>query len=73
MYSDEQKDVVFSYYLLSLYSISQGESYEELEYVISEFEEDGLYEQCDGIRQALDFAKSNTMSSILAELDNKTE
>jgi hypothetical protein len=72
MYSEEQQDIVYSYYLLALYSISQGETLDELEYIVSEFEDDDLYEQCDGIRQAINFAKNNTMQSVLAELDKET-
>ena len=71
MYSEEQQDIVYSYYLLTLYSISQGETFEELKYVISEFEDEGMYEECDGIRQAIEFAESNTSESILVELDNE--
>ena len=70
MYSEEQQDIVYSYYLLTLYSI-QGETFEELKYVISEFEDEGMYEECDGIRQAIEFAESNTIESILLELDNE--
>ena len=71
MYSEEQQDIVYSYYLLTLYSISQGETFEELKYVISEFEDEGMYEECDGIIQAIEFAESNTIESILLELDNE--
>ena len=71
MYSEEQQDIVYSYYLLTLYSISQGETFEELKYVISEFEDEGMYEECDGIRQAIESAESNTIESILLELDNE--
>ncbi len=73
MYNEDQKDTVYSYYLLTLYSISQGESFEELEYVISEFEEEGMYEECDGIRKAVKFAKSNTMERVLLELDKEID
>lgn len=73
MYSKMQQDVVYSYYLLALYSISQGETVDELEEVISGFEDEDLYEQCDGIRQAINFAKNNTMQAILNELDNEIE
>tara|TARA_B110000977_G_scaffold190413_1_gene261193 strand:+ start:128 stop:349 length:222 start_codon:yes stop_codon:yes gene_type:complete len=71
MYNNDQKDTVYSYYLLTLYSISQGETFEELEYVISEFEDEGMYEECDGIRQAIEFAKSNTMESVLLEIESE--
>jgi len=71
MYSEEQQGIVYSYYLLALYSISQGETLDELEYIISDFENDDLYEQCDGIIQAINFAKNNTMQSVLAELDKE--
>lgn len=71
MYNEDQKDIVYSYYLLTLYSISQGESIEELQYIISEFEEEGMYEQCDGMIQAVEFAKSNTMERVLLELDEE--
>ena len=71
MYSDEQQDIVYSYYLLALYSISQGETLDELEYIIAEFEDEDLYEQCDGIRQAINFAKNNTIQGILMELDKE--
>jgi len=71
MYSGEQQDIVYCYYLLALYSISQGETLDELEYIISEFEDEDLYEQCDGIRQAINFAKNNTMQNVLLELNKE--
>lgn len=73
MYNKSQQDVVYSYYLLTLYSISQGETIEELEEVVFGFEQDDLYEQCDGMRQAIEFAKTNTIQAVLAELNNGIE
>jgi len=73
MYNKSQQDVVYSYYLLTLYSISQGETIEELEEVVLGFEQDDLYEQCDGMRQAIEFAKTNTIQAVLAELNNGIE
>ena len=71
-YNEQQEDIVYSYYLLCLYSISQGESIEELEYLLSDFEEEELYEQCDGVRRAIEFAKTNTLEGILLELNKET-
>ncbi len=73
MYSKTQQDVVYSYYLLALYSISQGETIEELEEVVLGFEQDDLYEQCDGMRQAIEFAKTNTIQAVLSELNKGIE
>jgi hypothetical protein len=71
-YNEKQEDIVYSYYLLCLYSIAQGESIEELEYLFSDFEEEELYEQCDGVRRAIEFAKTNTLEGILLELNKET-
>ena len=73
MYNDSQQDIVYSYYLLTLYSISQGETLEELEDVVLGFEQDDLYEQCDGMRQAIEFAKKNTIQAVLYELNKGIE
>jgi|13_taG_2_1085334.scaffolds.fasta_scaffold215861_2 hypothetical protein len=73
MYNDSQQDIVYSYYLLTLYSISQGETIEELEEVVLGFEQDDLYEQCDGMRQAIEFAKTNTIQAVLSELNKGIE
>jgi hypothetical protein len=73
MYNDSQQDIVYSYYLLTLYSISQGETIEELEEVVLGFEQDDLYEQCDGMRQAMEFAKTNTIQAVLSELNKGIE
>lgn len=73
MYNDSQQDIVYSYYLLTLYSISQGETIEELEEVVLGFEQDDLYEQCDGMRQAIEFAKTNTIQEVLSELNKGIE
>jgi hypothetical protein len=73
MYNDSQQDIVYSYYLLTLYSISQGEAIEELEEVVLGFEQDDLYEQCDGMRQAIEFAKTNTIQAVLSELNKGIE
>ncbi len=73
MYNDSQQDIVYSYYLLTLYSISQGETIEELEEVVMGFEQDDLYEQCDGMRQAIEFAKTNTIQAVLSELNKGIE
>jgi hypothetical protein len=56
-----------------LYSISQGETIEELEEVVLGFEQDDLYEQCDGMRQAIEFAKTNTIQAVLSELNKGIE
>ena len=73
MYNDSQQDIVYSYYLLTLYSISQGETIEELEEVVLGFEQDDLYEQCDGMRQAIEFAKTNTIQAVQSELNKGIE
>ena len=64
------KDRVSAYYLLGLHDIAKGLELSVLEAVLTDLEEEEDYEACDGLSQAINFAKNNTIIQILEEYDN---
>lgn len=64
------KERVSAYYLLGLHDIAKGLEIDVLEAVLTDLEEEEDYEACDGLSQAINFAKKNTVIQILEEYDN---
>lgn len=60
-----------SFYITSIYEILTGTSIKQLEDVIKDFEEEELYEECEGIKRALDLAKKCTIEELKLEYTNE--
>jgi len=56
-----------SFYITSLYEILSGTSLKALECVIKDFESEELYEECQGIKMALELAKVSTILELEEE------
>ena len=56
-----------SFYITSLYEILSGESLNVSECVIKDFEAEELYEECQGIKMALELAKRSTILELEEE------
>ena len=64
------KERVSAYYLLGLHDIVKGLEIGALEAILKDLEEEEDYEACDGLSQAINFAKKNTVMQTLEEYDN---
>ena len=51
-------------YLDTLYDIILGTDIEELEFVLKDFEADELYEECAGLKKAIDLVKTKSIKDI---------
>lgn len=55
------------FYIVSIYEILCGTSLKELQDVVGEFEKEELYEECSGIKKAIDFCDKKTITEIELE------
>lgn len=64
------------FYIVSIYEVLCGTSLKELQDVVFEFEKEELYEECSGIKKAIDFCEKKTITEIeyeYLELINKQD
>ena len=64
---NEQLEVIESNYMLTLF-ISLTSSIDELKVLLKDHEYDELYEQCEGIKIAIEFVKKKTHQQVLQEM-----
>ena len=63
------QETIDAFYLATIYEVLLGVKLKELSQVILDFEEEELYEECAGIKKALDFVKVKTIEEIEIEYD----
>ena len=64
---NEQLEVIESNYMLTLF-ISLTSSIDELKVLLKDHEYDELYEQCEGIKRAIEFVEKKTHQQVLQEM-----
>lgn len=64
------RDTISEYYYLALKDLEEGISIQELEEVLLMYEEGEFYEQCAGIKKAIDKARNETIVNIKKIIDD---
>jgi len=62
---------ILSFYIASLYDILEGEEITNLKCIIKDFEEVELYEECEGIKRAIEFTEKHTVDQIKEEYNEQ--
>jgi hypothetical protein len=63
----ESETKIKNFYITTLLEILNGTSLCSLSGVIKDFEDEELYEECEGIKRALEMAEKSTMEEIQDE------
>lgn len=66
------EEKIQDFYLASLEDILEGVDIKELEYILKDFEDEEMYEECAGVKKALDFIKKRTIKEIKVEYKEMT-
>jgi hypothetical protein len=61
------EETIQDFYIASLEDVIEGMEIKELEWVLKDFEDEEMYEECAGIKKALDFIKKKTIKEIKKE------
>lgn len=61
------EETIQEFYIVSLEDVIDGMEIKELEWVLKDFENEEMYEECAGIKKALDFIKKKTIKEIKKE------
>ena len=61
------EETIQEFYIASLEDVIDGMEIKELEWVLKDFENEEMYEECAGIKKALDFIKKKTIKEIKKE------
>jgi len=64
---------IHTFYVAALTDILQGIELKEIESVMFDFEEEELYEECAGIKKALDLASTATLKELREEYKELTK
>ena len=67
------QEKIDSFYLATIYEIIIGVSVDELNCVIEDFLEEELYEECAGIKKAIDTAETKTIKELRLEYSELVE
>ena len=69
MESQVAEDIIDNWYIVTLYEVINGEPISEVEWLISEFEDEEKYEECAGIKKALDLIEHKTIKELREEYE----
>ena len=61
------EETIQEFYIASLEDVIDGMEIKELEWVLKDFENEEMYEECAGIKKALDCIKKKTIKEIKKE------
>ena len=61
------EETIQEFYIVSLEDVIAGMAIKELEWVLKDFENEEMYEECAGIKKALDFINKKTIKEIKKE------
>jgi len=61
------EETIQEFYIASLEDVIDGMEIKELEWDLKDFENEEMYEECAGIKKALDFIKKKTIKEIKKE------
>jgi hypothetical protein len=62
-----KKSTIKQFYIETLYEILIGTDLKNIDSVLKDFEDEELYEECAGIKKALDLAEKKTIEEIELE------